>query len=402
MLKEIKRKHEEELLNKKNVWAVSIGYKESESPIKNIINKIKKALGIKSIRVYVEKKESKNKLDEIDLVPKKIEGVKTDVKEDTPIRFINEISDYREKYRPVKAGISMCNAASTACSSGIPVYKIIDDKVRTLANVNNHCQNMIGSDITRKGDPIIQPSLFDGGDPEEDQVGEVYDFYERRTDRKNIMDSGLNLLYEDVEMTLETLDKKPVPEIENLKLGQKVWKSGRTTGYTEAEVIDIDVTVSIKNNQGNIMYFKDQVFTTGELADGGDSSSVVFSQKNNKIVAQLFAKGGGIVAITPYQRIKDYFDFYLTKEEAEAALESGGQYTYAYIADGWNSLNKKTIFDDERDVEAKITTYWGMKVRKNPSVDSEKIGKVKNGEVVKIVDYIEGSRYNWYKIKYNK
>ena len=389
-VKQKKRKYERELLDKKNVWAVSVGFKESRNPFKKILNKIKKFLGIYSIRVWVNEKEPKKDLEEKDLVPKRIEGVRTDVKADTPVEFLNE---YRKRHRPIKSGVSMCNIVGTACTSGIPVWRIIDKEIKKGAQVNNHCQVRITGEPTVKGDPVTQPSVFDGG-TEEDIVGEVYEWYHRDVNKNNAMDSGWNLLEEGVDMLPKTLKNKYVPEVDSVRPGDKVWKEGRTTGYTEAEVLDVDVTVRV-NSQSGVMTFVGQIFTS-YLLGAGDSSSAVFKKSNNKVVAQGFAGTENISCLTPYQPILDYFDGFLTREEAEEALN--GQ-RYGYIADGWNDADIFTIFNDQDEVKFKINTFWGMNIRRNPDENSSRIGKAERGEEVVAVDAIKGQNYDWLKIK---
>jgi hypothetical protein len=64
---EIKAKYQNDLLTKENVVGVGIG-KKSET-------------GEFCIRVYVEVKKPENQLKSVDIIPKLIEGVKTDVVE---------------------------------------------------------------------------------------------------------------------------------------------------------------------------------------------------------------------------------------------------------------------------------------------------------------------------------
>jgi hypothetical protein len=70
-IRAIKDRHEEDLLNKKNVVGLGIGYKEVEG----------QETGQLSLVVMVRKKESPSQLDATDLVPSDIEGVPVDVKE---------------------------------------------------------------------------------------------------------------------------------------------------------------------------------------------------------------------------------------------------------------------------------------------------------------------------------
>jgi hypothetical protein len=67
----VKDRHQEQLLKKKNVVGLGIGYKEVEG----------QETGLLSLVVMVRKKEPPSQLDATDLVPFEIEGVPVDVKE---------------------------------------------------------------------------------------------------------------------------------------------------------------------------------------------------------------------------------------------------------------------------------------------------------------------------------
>jgi hypothetical protein len=70
-IRAVKDRHEKDLLKKKNVVGLGIGYKEVEG----------QETGQLSLVVMVRKKESPSQLDATDLVPSDIEGVPVDVKE---------------------------------------------------------------------------------------------------------------------------------------------------------------------------------------------------------------------------------------------------------------------------------------------------------------------------------
>ena len=70
-IRAVKDRHGENLLEKKNVVGLGIGYKEVEG----------QETGLLSLVVMVRKKESPSQLDATDLIPSEIEGVPVDVKE---------------------------------------------------------------------------------------------------------------------------------------------------------------------------------------------------------------------------------------------------------------------------------------------------------------------------------
>jgi hypothetical protein len=70
-IRAVKDRHKDDLLRKKNVVGLGIGYKEVEGQETEQL----------SLVVMVRKKESPSQLDGTDLVPSEIEGVPIDVKE---------------------------------------------------------------------------------------------------------------------------------------------------------------------------------------------------------------------------------------------------------------------------------------------------------------------------------
>jgi len=70
-IRAVKDRHEDELLKKKNVVGLGIGYKEVGGQKTEQL----------SLVVMVRKKESPSQLDATDLVPSEIDGVPVDVKE---------------------------------------------------------------------------------------------------------------------------------------------------------------------------------------------------------------------------------------------------------------------------------------------------------------------------------
>lgn len=69
-IKAVKRKHEGELLKKRNVVGVGVGYKEVNGQMTEELTLV----------VMVKTKILSHELDPIDRIPREIEGVRTDVK----------------------------------------------------------------------------------------------------------------------------------------------------------------------------------------------------------------------------------------------------------------------------------------------------------------------------------
>jgi hypothetical protein len=86
------------------------------------------------------------------------------------------------------------------------------------------------------------------------------------------------------------------------ELGMAIKKQGRTTDYTESEIIQTDVTVSVSYGGGKIGIFEDQLMA-GAMSAGGDSGSAVLSS-DDYITGLLFA---GSDSTTIINRIENVF-----------------------------------------------------------------------------------------------
>jgi hypothetical protein len=84
-------------------------------------------------------------------------------------------------------------------------------------------------------------------------------------------------------------------------LGQKVRKSGRTTGYTEGTVnlLNATITVAYGDHQAR---FVGQV-VTGPMSQGGDSGSLFVDGDENKAVGLLFAGSNLSTIFTPIDKV---------------------------------------------------------------------------------------------------
>lgn len=87
------------------------------------------------------------------------------------------------------------------------------------------------------------------------------------------------------------------------EVGDKVQKSGRTTGFTEGEVLAVDAVVNVNYGSDGVARFEDQILCT-YMSRGGDSGSAVFNE-NGDLVGLLFA---GSATVTILNKIEHVFD----------------------------------------------------------------------------------------------
>lgn len=84
-------------------------------------------------------------------------------------------------------------------------------------------------------------------------------------------------------------------------LGQKVRKSGRTTGYTEGTITLLNATINVAYGDRTAR-FTGQVITT-PMSQGGDSGSLIVDGTENKAVGLLFAGSNLSTIFTPIDEV---------------------------------------------------------------------------------------------------
>jgi hypothetical protein len=269
----------------------------------------------KCIRIYVEKKVPVAQLSLADIIPTEIMGYKVDVVAIGEIKALQ--SDPKKRYRPLVAGISAMHYRGTACTLAL-AFKDVETGEVLLAQ-NCHCCAEEGK--AKIGDPILQPSPYDGGKLPDDKVGELFKFvpisfeefscpFRRfamrivrlfRKAEANKVDVGF--FKPCVEWKQEVLDKgavrgKCVPE-----LNDKVWKVGRTTSYSEGTVADLDWAGYVQYSRGTA-FFEDCILVEGEgFSQGGDSSSPVM--KGDLTVGMLFAGSSSHTIVCKIDNIEE-------------------------------------------------------------------------------------------------
>jgi len=87
-----------------------------------------------------------------------------------------------------------------------------------------------------------------------------------------------------------------------VKVGDKVKKSGRTTGLTQGDVIATDGVVNVGYGE-TIAVFEDQIITNA-VCGGGDSGSAVLNE-NNKAVGLLFAGSSSLTIVNKIANVID-------------------------------------------------------------------------------------------------
>lgn len=320
-VKKVKEQYEEELLDLPNVIGVETGFKE--------VDGIER--GERSIRVLVRKKASEEELEEKHIIPKKIDGIKTDVEDQNG--EIEPMKDRMSKWRPCPMGVSIGHEDITAGTQGTIVKR--NNEFYCLSNAHVKANVNKGE----KGDIIIQQGSHDGGTVEDNKLEKLYDsirinsvsnsdcklsrflawffngissLLNRRTRFKlktevkpNEVDAAIGRALDQDKIAYHVLgpeDKRRDTGYKKLyhrgsrkaKVGEKVWVSGRTLGYkgkgTAAKVKSTDATIRVRYPNG-MATFKNQIHIKSDrrFSKGGMSGSAVVATTDDKAIGLLFS-----------------------------------------------------------------------------------------------------------------
>ena len=313
--KALKKKRKK--LLRKNIEAVGIGYK-----VKNgkqtcelaVICSVRKKLPVEEIFLK-------------DLIPREIKGVKTDVIEVGIIKAL-----HTERHRPAPGGVSIGHVLISAGTLGCVVKK---DSVRHILS-NNHV--LACSNEAKIGDSILQPGSHDSGKFPEDHIANLVDFVpinfsdipsecpvsgvftmvingilwicRSKTRLQSVIQTEGNLVDAAIAQPLngedisdETMEIGKITGAKSAILGMKIQKSGRTTGLTQGEITQVDVSVNVQYGEDKVAQFDDQLMA-GAMSAGGDSGSAVLTE-DNELCGLLFA---GSDQITLCNRIENVFE----------------------------------------------------------------------------------------------
>lgn len=268
----------------------------------------------KEIIVYVEKLTPELRT----IIPTILEGVPIKIIETGKIRLqsllihpLSGLEDRTKRVRPAPGGTSIGHPRVTA---GTFSCTVIDRKTGEILGLsNNHviALNWGEKREGRKNDPIIQPAVADGGDPDnpDDIIGNLERWvtvepapYENLVDAavfKPLPGAVANHVHE-VGNIYESIDPRP---------GMKVIKSGRTTGITYGTIIDTNATIKV-TGWGEAI-FVDQIIVKQPFAEPGDSGSWVGDAETYRTVGIVFAGSDKVAAINKATHIEKLLDIYI-------------------------------------------------------------------------------------------
>jgi hypothetical protein len=322
-LRLVKASHVKDLMRKRNVVGVGLGYKvQGGEETKEL-----------SVVVSVTHKVPPVALSAEDLVPGEIDGVSTDVLATGSLRAL-ELRPV-DRWRPVvPPGVSVGHLQVTAGTFGCLVRR--EDELFILSN--NHV--LADMNDGRAGDAILQPGPADGGGAD-DRIATLADFvpldfgtapatcpiaqvstqvlnriasaigsHHRvqtvvETEGVNSVDAALARPVSSDLVTNEILHIGVPSGAGTAGLGTGVQKTGRTTGYTTGFINQIDATVRI-DYRGSSALFSGQLIST-PMSQAGDSGSAVLDM-DGQVIGLLFAGSDAATIMNPIDAVLTALD----------------------------------------------------------------------------------------------
>jgi len=308
-----------------NVQIIYEGYKKKdEKTVRDADGK-----PVQAIVIGVEKKLSPKDLKKkhIDMIPKAIGTKPTDVVEVGKIRAFKE--PQQERWRPIKAGISggyldpttdegatgtigaVVLGTETAAAAETQSIKFFwkwlmemifgkkEDPLPPTPQLSNayllsNFHVFVNEYRAKIGTPIVQPGNYDGGGYPGDAVAALHEWIPLNPDGVNYVDVALAKIYKDVPYKLGQygdLPMKPIMPADEVKVGLRVCKTGRTTFYTEGKVTGLNASSRIAYDRGNMLFSKLVVIESVNpysFSKGGDSGSIICDMYGRPVLI-LFA-----------------------------------------------------------------------------------------------------------------
>jgi endonuclease G len=277
-------------LARDGVTAVDLGFKWTAGRMSDQL----------AIRVHVVKKKAKVELTGGQLFPKEIQGIPVDIIEATyaPQALVNSkaeaaIEGRGRRFDVVPIGVSVGSRYSTAGTLGAKVIDLDDGQEMILSNWHV----LVGRHGVESDLPIWQPGWIDGGTRDSNTIARLARWV------LGPYDAAVARLTGERQVTSRTLEDRPIEDISEPRLGMQVWKSGRSSGYTEGFVDGIKMTVSLSYGPIGV-HTLSRVFrivpvpggSYPEISVAGDSGAVWVDSQTGKAVGLHFA---GEIGNTP-------------------------------------------------------------------------------------------------------
>lgn len=342
-----------------------------------------------AVLVFVEKKyvddEFKKQAADLEYIPSKIDGVKTDIVE------VGKIipQSLRSMCRPIMPGISIGHKGITAGTLG-GFFLDRDNELVMLSN--NHV--MANENMAVIGDELVQPGPMDAHG-NLSRIGTLKAF-QRIESNGNLHDSaigrvddtiktgpGVNVFYPSLNRAISNWG---TPVVQS-----PIQKVGRTTGYTNGRVIATNATFTIGYGFGPATFIDCIVCTN--MSAGGDSGSVILDMNMNA-VGLLFAGSGKVTLATPIARVRDHYGLQLYHSAVKSTVSLNldtwpdliDKPTTLYD-DGWRTIDnggKIELFDSHLEIEARTNQACYLEKDINTPFDLARFSVTRGSDLAEV------------------
>jgi len=215
--------------------------------------------------------------------------------------------------RPVPIGVSVGHPNVTAGTIGA---RVRDGAGNVFALSNNHV--LANTNNASVGDSALQPGTFDGGTNPADRIGSLYAWQTISFSSNNTIDAAIALTTTG-ELGTATLPAGygiPNATTSSPSAGLAVKKCGRTTGCTNGQIAEVNVTVDVCYvplgpfcSPGGVARFVNQFSVSpGTFSAGGDSGSLIVTNSGNSPVGLLFAGSSTRTYANPISAVLSRFN----------------------------------------------------------------------------------------------
>ena len=177
-----------------------------------------------------------------------------------------------QSVEPLVGGISIGNTQGSSGTLGAVVWDATDGSPVLLSNWHV----LGGVPRSQLGDPCYQPALFDGGHPDEDQVGYL---------KRWILDRDGDIALASIDPGIQYAPGEilglwqPLWEMLQPKLGMQLRKWGRGSGFTMGFIDGLNMRVKVEYSNIGIQLFENQyriapIHRGGEVGSQGDSGAI--------------------------------------------------------------------------------------------------------------------------------
>jgi hypothetical protein len=249
-----------------------------------------------------------------------VESIRKKAKNEVDVRYIGQVTKratipwYQKMTRPLRIGASIGHFKITAGTLGGFVRSRDDSSILILSN--NHV--LANENKARKGDDILQPGAFDGGQNPGQKAGELRRFIRLKKAGANQVDCAVASVDGEIKFdhrTLTGLGKLAGLGDPVFADNDQVAKVGRTTGTTKGRVSAFELdNVVVQYDLGAVKFdgqIEVETTSSGPFSQGGDSGSLIVDA-DRRAVALLFAgsdmggsNGLGLTFANPIREVLD-------------------------------------------------------------------------------------------------